>query len=234
MSWNDPLGWSGLDSVPAPATVRSILIRHCEHLRAERAEILARIDALSIRLGGMQLEYQALGDLTATQERTLRLQHELIASANELRQLKAQRADIDLGLEHSVLYADRLAERAQPDIRAHLRRPQLPASSADIRLSRAAEAWSAVSIGTLLLALVVIAQIRGFWVTGVGLLLAIFAFLEALFHRRAAEFMRTIVVLLAIIASLVLIMNNLRLVLVSVACLIGILVIIDNIRELRS
>lgn len=234
MSWNDPLGWSGLDTVPAPALALTTLTRHCERLRAERAELLARIDALAIQLGGLQLEYEALGELTATHERTLSVQHELKTMATELRQLKAQRADIDLALEHSLRYAARLAQGTQTDMRTHLRRPQLPASSADIRLSRAAEAWSAVSIGALLLALVVITQIRGFWITGVGLLLAIFAFLEALFHRRAAEFMRTIVVLLAIMASLVLIVNNLRLVLISIACIIGILVIIDNIRELRS
>lgn len=234
VSWNDPLGWCGLDSVPAPALALNTLNRRIEQLRAERAELLAHIDALSLQLGGLQLEYESMHDLPSARLRSTQIQQQLNTTALELRQLKAKRAELDIALERSMLYARQLANGQQLDIRAHLRRPQLPASPADIRLSRAAETWSAVSIGALLLGLVVITMLRGFWVPGVGLLLAVFALLEALFHRRAAEFMRRIVLLLAILSSLVLIANNLRLVLISVACVIGILVIIDNIRELRT
>ncbi|HEU5088945.1 MAG TPA: hypothetical protein VFT99_15930, partial [Roseiflexaceae bacterium] len=63
---------------------------------------------------------------------------------------------------------------------------------------------------------------------------AVFAFLEALFHRRAAEFLRTIIVALALIAAIVLLVNNIRTVLVAAALIAGIMVIVDNIRELRS
>jgi hypothetical protein len=234
MTWNDPLGWCGLDLVPAPLQRMAVLERHVAQLHKQRAELGLQIDGLVAQVAGLGMELQAIGSLAPGRPRAAEVRRTLAVEADRLSDLKEQRALLDLAIRRCESYAARVAQNEQPPVRAHLNFPQLPASPAEIRLSRAADAWSAISIGALLIGFVLLAQFGQFWVPGAGLLVAVFAFLEALFHRRAAEFLRTVVVTLALVAALVLLVNNMRTVLVGVALVAGILVIVDNIRELRS
>jgi chromate transport protein ChrA len=65
-------------------------------------------------------------------------------------------------------------------------------------------------------------------------MLGIFAFLEALFKRRVQNFISNFVVGLALVTMLVLVVKFFKPVLVVLALLTGLLIIIDNARELRS
>ncbi len=118
--------------------------------------------------------------------------------------------------------------------RAHLRLPQLPTSPDDIRLGRFAEVWSALSVGLLLITTIIIGLISRQWWIGLLSMLGIFAFLEALFKRRAQNFISNFVVGLALLTMLVLLIEFFKPVIVVLALLTGLLIIIDNARELRT
>ena len=89
--------------------------------------------------------------------------------SRELSQLRSRLATDEAVSESLGDYARRLRNGDRGPLRAHISRAHRPASDAQLRTSRVAEAWAAVSVGLLLISLV-----------GIVLLLAIVAVLAML------------------------------------------------------
>ena len=148
--------------------------------------------------------------------------------------MRARRAVNEQSLAQFPAKAARLAAGDYGSPHAHLRVPQLPTSPDDMRLSRFAEVWSAISVGLLLITTIIVGVISRQWWIGLLTMLGIFAFLEALFKRRMQNFINTMVVGLALLTMLVLLYEFFVPVIVGLALLMGLVIIIDNARELRS
>jgi hypothetical protein len=231
--WYDPVGWCGLDKTPPPAAALATLEQQRQRLRARRDELSCEIEGLATQLAGLGMEAQAQRILTSRRLGAADgAEHEVRQVGAELARLKAERAACEAAEAQCATYAERLVAGDPGDPRAHLRRPVLPVSPATLRLSRLAAVWSAVSIAVLLLGLAVLVWFfPSVLVPGMVLLLGIYAFVEALFHRALDSLLRGVVVALALAASLVLVVQFFGLLLLVLVVGVGIFILVDNLRE---
>lgn len=232
--WYNPLGWGGLDKVPSPEFAGAVLEMQQQRLRDEQDDLQRQIVDQTAKLMGLEMEVEAIRGLSHLRERTASLEAQLRSVSDELDGLKLHRATNALVLESCETYADRLATGWHGSLRGHLRLPQEPTSRADLRLGRLAETWSALSIGLLLIGIAVIAQFSRGWEIGLLALVGVYSFMEALFRRQVQFLVRYLVVGLALAASLVLLYEFFWPVVVFLIFAAGLLIIVENVRELRS
>jgi hypothetical protein len=232
--WYDPLGWGGLDKVPPPQYAAAVLDRQQERLREEQSELEAKIVEQTALLMGLEMEAEAIAGLVHLREHNDALQLRIQVNAEELDALKYRRATNQQILEGCATYADALAAGLGLPPRAHIRLPQMPASPGDLRLGRLAETWSALSIGLLLVTFATITQLSNRWEVWLLALLGIYGFIEALFRRQVQVLIRYLVVSLALIAAIVLLYQFFWVALVSLVLFAGLLIIVENVRELRA
>jgi len=231
--WYDPVGWSGLDKTPPPAAAMATLEEQRQRLRERHDELSHEIEDLSARLMGLGMEAEAQRNTSSRQTSDEDLARQLRQTSEEVARLKAERAEIDAADAACVRYAERLAASDHGDPRAHLHSPELPMTPDDLWLSRIAAFWSAVSVGVLLLGLVALEQFfPHVLVPGAMLLLGIYAFIEALFHRSLESLIRGGTIALALIATLVIVIQFFVPLLLGLIVIIGVFVIVGNVREL--
>jgi hypothetical protein len=236
--WTDPLGWVGLAAVPAtPAEERVLLRARIATLDAELRSVDGEIDA----------ERTAVRGLTA-QARSL-------TAANDTRALRRDRTDEgrrrERGLAALVARRSTLAEEraahstyltgprdpGPPD--AHLLHPHLPyAAQTDLR-SRFLRVWAAVSTPVLVLGLGgLLARPSVPVLTGFLTFLVVFGVVEAIGRRRVLAF-ATILGALALwilaVAGLILaLLSSWHLVLAGLLAVVALVLLVVNVRELRS
>ena len=232
--WYDPLGWGGLDKVPPPQYAAAVLDRQQQRLRDEQGELEAKIVAQTALLMGLEMEAEAIAGLAHLREHIDALQLRIQVGAEELDALKYRRATNEQVLEGCATYADALATGRRISPRAHIRLPQMPASPGDLRLGRLAETWSALSIGLLLVTFAVITQLTNRWEVWLLAMLGVYGFIEALFRRQVQVLIRYLVVSLALVAALVLLYQFFWPALVALVLFAGLLIIVENVRELRA
>ena len=230
--WYDPVGWSGLDKTPPPAAALATLEQQQRRLSRQRDELSLEVDDLAAQLRGQEMEVESQRDRFSRAE-AAKATRQADTTNRELAQRKAERAAVDIALQRCAAYAQRLVSGDPGDPRAHLHNPDLPVPAADLRLGRIAAIWSAVSIGVLLLVLVVLARFfPNTLIPGVLFLLGVYAFIEALFHRNLASLIRSVVVLLALLATSVLIIQLFIPLLPILIVLVGLFILVENVREL--
>ncbi len=231
-SWNDPLGFAGLDKVAPPS-------RQPEHLRA-RIDVLVAdlvvtdtsIRDLTGRLPGLELEVRALGVDGALSRSHEARSTELAAAEKELATARAHRADVSDAIGASREELVRIEAGDAGDPQAHLRHVMRPAPPTDLRYGVIVELWSAVSVSIMLLLIVGLIwfQLVPWWG---ALLIGVvgYTLIEAALRRRFTQLVLRATLLLAVIGALVLLWEfRLQAVLVGI---IGVAVMIfaDNIRE---
>jgi hypothetical protein len=205
-----------------------------ERLQEEQKSLQSQIADQTVALMSLEMESEAIYGVPYLEDRAEELRRQIHQASTHLDTLKARRANNAVVLENCATYAAQMSTGRHRGPRDHLRLPQMPASSADLRLSRLAEIWGAVSIGLLLLIFVVITQFASAWETGLLSLLGIYIFIDALFRRQIQAIIRYGVIALALITTLVLIFEFFWEVVGTLILLAGLLIIIENIRELRS
>jgi len=96
------------------------------------------------------------------------------------------------------------------------------------------EAWAALSVGLLIVALAVIVWFRILPpVTAIIVLLGSYIAIESFFDRNIGDLLLRITVVLAIISSIILIGQYLREILLAGLFGLGLLLVLDNLGELR-
>ena len=233
-AWYDPVGWSGLDKVPPPDAICAALEEQKQRLLEEQQELTQQIEVLASSQRGLEMESVAVHDRPALRAQAAALERQVQEGSHHLDQLKARRATNELALASCEEFAGRLAAGDSGDPRAHLHHPHLPTSQVDLRLSRLAQTWSAISIGVLLVAFVGLAQFSHDLGPGLLVLLGIYAFMEALFRRSIRTLVSTLVVALALFTMVILFIAFLRPVVLALMVLLGLLLIIDNLHEVWS
>ena len=151
-SWTDPLGWVGLDGVPATPDeeeqhLRSRIVVINEELAGLEEEVVAQ--RATVR--GLTAQVRSLG--AAADSRALRRERvaERERGERELAALTARRSRLAEERAAHEAYLAGPREPARPD--AHLRHPHMPyAADTDVR-SRFLRVWAAVSTPVLVLGL---------------------------------------------------------------------------------
>jgi hypothetical protein len=235
MSWNDPLGFGGLDKVAPPShqpqELRDRIAAREVRLRELDADIATRAAALP----GLDLETRGLsadGAMAALHEaRTT----ELAKAAAELEGLRRERAatvDSELALRREL---ERVEVGDFGDPRAHLRHPHRPVPPAEIRYGRFVEFWSALSVGFLLLTIVALTSLHlvPLW-AAISIAVAGYLVIESAFRRRLTLLTLRVELTLAIIGAIILIWEGKSAILLGAVGLLALVIVLDNVRELRT
>jgi hypothetical protein len=142
------------------------------------------------------------------------------------------------GLRSAIGDCERqLASLAAGDVgdpRAHLRHVVHPQDPASIRRSRVLDIWSAVSVALALgvMGTMLIMDIGQWWV---GLLVVVTAYtvIEAVVRRRFLQLLLQVTILLAMAGVVILVREYLSWSIALVLLIVGLLILRDNLRELR-
>jgi hypothetical protein len=153
--------------------------------------------------------------------------------AAELDQMQAEYAATGSRVEALELYEARKLRGQAGPMRAHIRRLYRPASSISLRFSRFAEVWAAVSIGVMLIAFVsLFLTAPRYLAIGLVMLLSIFIFVEAGFRRQLPRLVSTLTIILAFVATAVLLYEFFWQIVVGLVVLAGAYLMWENLREL--
>ena len=233
-AWYDPVGWAGLDKVPSPTETMKAILERRKNVEARCVVLRVEIEQKSRRLKELGVEVAAMRDRShldaAYEEETKRL-GEL---SKEVDGLRARLATDEAVLESLEDYAERLRAGEREPARAHITRAHRPASEAELRVSRVAEAWAAVSVSLVLISFVVIVMFeREHLISMLVLSITLFAFLEAGFRGRLVNLVSSVNIGLAVVAALILIYEFFWQLVVAAVLILGLYVLWDNLRELR-
>jgi hypothetical protein len=233
-AWYDPTGWAGLDKVPPPTEALETALDRRQDVEARCASLRAEIDEKSRRLRKLGVEVAAMRDrshLDAPYEEVTKRLGEL---SKEVDRLKAQLATDGAVSESLRDYAARLRDGEREPARAHITRAHQPASEAELRVSRLAEAWAAVSVSLMLISFVSIALFeREHLISMLVFSIALFAFVEAGFRSRLVNLISSVNIGLAVVATLILVYEFFWQLVVAAVLILGLYVLWDNLRELR-
>lgn len=233
-AWHDPVGWAGLDKVPTRAEAEEIARSRRAELAARRSELAGEIEARSVELKRLGMELSAMRGRSHAvgpyRERKARLE----ALSAELEGMRARLAEETVVAEELEDYMGRLSGGTPDPPRAHIGRAHAPASDVELRSSRIAEVWAAVSVGLMIVALVAIAVFQTEHLTFVLVAsIALFAFVEAGFKGRLTNLVSSVNIGLAVVATFVLLYEFFWSLIIVAVLVVGLYVLWDNLRELR-
>ncbi len=234
-TWHDPLGWAGLDKVAPPSRAPEVLEARIAALEAQAATLATEVARAGDALRAHEVEVRALGEEPALAG--LRARAAASLAEEEAAQIVRRRSLVELGETARAARAELARFRAGDwgDPRSHLRHEHHPIPPEESRYGRLVELWSAVSVGLLLLATVLLVYFGILPPIGTVLVVAAaYAFVEAAFRRRLTILLLRVTLLLAAIAAVVLAVAYATEVLVVALVGLAAIILVDNVRELRG
>jgi hypothetical protein len=234
-SWNDPLGFLGLDKSAPPHRVPAVLRDRIATLEAERVATDADADARAVAVRRAAAALPVRNAETEAETGPTKAELALRVAESELAALRARDATLGDDLDAARLALVHAEAGDAGDPRAHLRHDHRPQTEEAQQYGRYVELWSAISAGVLLIALVVTLylEVVPIW-AALLLTLGGYVAIEAAFRRRLIQLVLRITLLLAIIGAIVLALAYLPLLVVAAIAGVAILAILDNVRELRA
>ncbi|MDQ5809960.1 MAG: hypothetical protein M3358_04265 [Actinomycetota bacterium] len=233
-AWYDPVGWAGLDKVPPPDEVLETALERHADLTARCATLRTAIEEKSSQLKKLGVEVAAMRDSSHLDKPYEEGSRRVTELGREIDQLRAQLATDEVVSESLKDYAARLEAGERDPARAHISRAHRPASDAELRVSRVAEAWAAVSVSLMLISFVGIALFeRQHLISMLVVSIALFAFVEAGFRGRLVNLVSSANIGLAVVATLVILYEFFWQLVVAAVLIVGLYVLWDNLRELR-
>jgi hypothetical protein len=233
-AWYDPVGWAGLDKVPPPTEVLETVLERRASIETQCSALQTQIAEKSRRLKELGVEAAAMRErshLDAPYQEKTKQVGEL---SGEVDRLRARLATDEAIVESLNAYVGRLRAGEREPVRAHITRAHRPASETELRVSRVAEAWAAVSVSLVLISFVGIALFeREHLISMLVFSIALFAFVEAGFRGRLVKLISSVNIGLAVVATLILVYEFFWQLVVAAVLILGLYVLWDNLRELR-
>jgi hypothetical protein len=231
-SWNDPLGFAGLDKVAPPSQQPAHLRARIDNLVEDLAATDVAIRELTERLPGLELEVRALGVEGAFARSHAERMTDLAAAERTLATSRAHRADVADAISASRSELVRLEAGDAGDPHAHLHHVMRPTPPAEVRYGRIVELWAAVSVSIMLLLIVGLIWF-GLVPWWGALLVGVigYAIIESILRRRATQLILRATLLLAVFGAALLIWEfRLQAILLGLVGLAA-LIFTDNLRE---
>ena len=232
-TWNDPLGFAGLDKMAPPSRQPAQLAARIEELVQEIAALDVLANERAESLPGLELEVRALavdGSMAKVHEARAT---DLAAGEHELAEMRAKRA----GMTDTLLAARQELTRIQAgdfgDPRAHLRHEEHPVAAQTARYGLVVELWSAISVSLMLLLIVGLIWFQLVpWFGALVIGVLGYMIIEATFRRRLTVLVLRASLFLAIVAAAVLLWEfRLQAALAGIVA-VAVVILADNIREI--
>lgn len=231
-SWCDPLGWCGLDHVPTPVQSQQVLAFQQVQTRARLGEVKQLIQSKSAQLVQNGIGLQALQGHAHLAEEYARQQEAIETLSEEIFRLRQERATLEARLQAYDRYTAQMKAGEEPPAGAHLHNPALPTTDLNMPLLGLAEFLAAASIGTVMVATVLlIVFARQYALVGLGLIVGVFIFFEAGFRGRLFWLINSLSIGLALAALLVLLYQFFWQIIAISVFLTGVYLLWENLRE---
>jgi hypothetical protein len=222
-----------LDKVPPPNRALDHVWERQEELHLRRAELSDVIHQKSRELGRLGVEAHAMRGYPHLRDLRAARQADMARLSEEVDRLRAELTADQALLEALERHAARLAAGEPGPLRAHIRRAYRPASHEELRLSRLAETWAAISIGLMAITFVILVFVlRENPVVGVVALLSLMIFIESSFRRRLSQLITNVTIGLAMVSSLVILYQFFWPIVALAVLVAGGYVVWENVREL--
>ncbi len=234
-AWYDPLGWAGMDCLAPPKDLSGFMKKREAKLRADIRMSKREIEKLQDEVFQLGLDLRVMRN-------EYHLQRPFKESQKALRNIKKTLSEKreSLSVQKALLQS---MEKFQADIddssgvtmRGHIIHPHRPQVKQPLRFGKLAEFWAAISIGLMMIVVVLmIVFARQFLLIGLGGLLLVLVTLEAAFRKRLWALTRNLAIALAFISILILLYEFFWTIIVILVMLMGMYMIIENLRELFS
>ena len=231
--WYDPLGWAGLDKVPPPVQLRSLVLERKFEIESRLAIISQEVEKKQHQLYDLGVELNAIRGKSHMLAIFKEHEEEIQKLSSNLDELRLQLSEGETMLESLDRYeADLRTGRREP-LRDHIQHSQVPEKEADLRLGWIAEIWSALSIGLMLMGFIILAIFgREKLLNGLVAILMLVIFIEAGFRRRLSQLISGLTIALAILSALVLLYEFFWFFVIIFVTIAGIYMIWENLSEL--
>jgi hypothetical protein len=235
-AWYDPLGFAGLDKVPPPLQGLQLLDKNCKKVIHRQEELAALIpekadelQTLGIRLKGMEGNPHLAKQHAALEKAIAQL-------AEEVKGLRRERSENTALLQGLTQQLERLKAGGRDDPRAHIRHLAEPVrGSRTFRNEHAAETWAAISLSLMLFAIAALAffPARYMWAS-VAIIIILFLVADSVLRGAFIQTIGQITLILAMIATLILLFHFGKWVLAAGLVIIGISLMVQRLRELTG
>ena len=233
-SWADPLGFSGLAKVPPPSRAADVLAARIAELERDRDEVHRDAEVVAAALPGLNEEVASLQGAAGLEQYAAGHLAALRAEEAKLAALRAKDVELTRVIEAGNARLDAMRAGAKDDPRGHLHHASEPEAPSTTKRRALGEAWAALSVGLLIVLLAVVVWLRILPpVVAIPVVLGGYLAIEAFFDRSIGILLLRIAMFLAIVSAIILAVTFIReLVLFGLAGL-GLLLIADNLGELR-
>ncbi len=229
--WSDPVGWAGLDKVPAtPERLQQAVNTRLVDLAAQIAQLTADIDEQETVLQSVATGVAALPPtVTAGRRGGIGAANRLQERERAVEELRAARRGAVIEREH--LIREQCDPPKLPQPHAHLRSRTVPDVNPTRPPGLLLRFWTEVSLSVLLalLGLAVLFDYSSLWSATITAILIVMT-VEAVLRRRLPVFLLSVTVLAAIVALVVILATNLRVGIGVLAVLAALVILIANIR----
>jgi len=231
-SWADPLGFAALDGVPPPDREAEVLGERRASLEGRRIELAEEIDAAGRELAASGAELQAVRSSSPLEERADEAGLAVMALRERHRDLRREEASLDDRIRAIDLRLEHIAEGDTDPTAGRPIRIASPMPTSTIAYGRVLELWAAISIGLLLILVVVaLATAPRLGVLAAIVLIGTFIFIESLLRGTVVPLVRVTSVVLASVATVILVITFWLPLLIAIAIAAGAFVIWQNVRE---
>jgi hypothetical protein len=233
--WYDPLGWVGLDRVAPPHESTHRARHRYQKIKNRIDSRLVLIQEKSNQLQYMDIEARAM-QAQPHMERIHRAHvEEMGAISDELNQMRVQDTKDQALLQALERYIVDHERGVRHPPRAHIRREMKPLSSENLRISRMAEFWSAISIGLMMISFVgIVLLARQYLLAALTALISLVIFIESGFRKRLARLITGVTTALAIVTALVLLYEFFWEIIIICVLIAGAYIMWENLRELLT
>jgi hypothetical protein len=233
-AWYDPLGFAGLSKVAPPTRRIADLESRVAILATQRDAAVAEADALAETLPGLEQEVASLRETTGLERYAAARSLELAEGEAKLGGLRQHAVELTGAIAAAERRVTALQDGHLEDPRAHLKHASEPEAPAESQRRAYGETWAALSVGILVIALAVIVWFRILSpIAALVVLFAAYLAIEAFFSRRVQGLVLRISVFLALISALILAFEFARELVLGGLLLLGVLLILDNVGEVR-
>ena len=206
-SWYDPVGWAGLDKIYPPGELASEIQERLVSVQAEIEEVSNEIETQRDELRKQALDVEALRVTEYFDALRVKKEDELKIVQKNLQDLQLLKTEMSETRHALDSYVNRVKRGDIGSPTAHLRtvhHPEPPLSPEH----RVVEIWAAISGALILLVIFLVLILQPghwlVWLIGLGIVMGA---VENLVRRNLANYLLTIIIILAGIAAIILLVE---------------------------
>jgi hypothetical protein len=233
-AWYDPLGFAGLEKVPPPSEAVKMLESDCLKITRRQEELERSIPQKAVELEELGVKLKGMEGYPHLARQYDALEKEINASSAEVRALRREHSENQAVYQGLTQRLSQLSTGKKDDPRAHIRHMAIPDDPGkSLRFNRVAETWAAASLSLLLFAIAALIFFapKYIWIW-LAIILILFFVTESILRRAFIQTVAKITLLLAMFASVILLIHFWKWIIVGVLLSLGMSLLYQRLREL--